>query len=142
MEAIELRSTSVASRPTNRTTKPIKVLYWVITGLFAAMMLMAGITEAIQHESGRLIMRHLGYPEHVMIVLGVGKILAAIALVQPRFRTIKEWAYAGLAFNFVGACAARAYAGDSTALILSPLLFLTVMFISYFLGKRVESLRS
>lgn len=141
MEAINFRHEFVASRSVNSPSKTLTIVYWVITGLFAAMMLMAGITEAIRHESGREIMRHLGYPEHVMIVLGMGKLLAAIALVQQRFRTVKEWAYAGLTFNFIGACAARASAGDSTMLIISPLLFLAVMFVSYFLWKRIESFR-
>ena len=142
MEAIELRSTSVASRPTSRKAKTIQVVYWVITSLFAAMLLMGGITELMQVEEGQQIIRHLGYPIHVMPLLGLGKTLAAVALLQRRFRTIKEWAYAGVTFNLIGACTARASAGDSTMLILSPLLFLAVMFVSYFLWKRVESFRN
>lgn len=42
--------------------KTLNILYWIVTILFAAMMLMAGIVEAIQHESGKEIMTHLGYP--------------------------------------------------------------------------------
>lgn len=118
--------------------KTLKILYWAITILLSLMLLMAGITEAIQHESGREIMRHLGYPENVLIIIGTAKILAAIALVQSRFQTIKEWAYAGITFNLIGACAARAYSGDSTGLIVSPLIFLGVMFLSYYLWKQVE----
>ena len=120
--------------------KSIKIIYWIITGLFALFMLFAGITEAIQHESGRQIMQHLGYPAHVLIVLGVGKILAAVALVQNKFKIIKEWAYAGLTFNFIGACVARAYGHDSIALIISPLLFMAVMFVAYYLWKKTETI--
>jgi hypothetical protein len=118
----------------------ITLLYRTITFLFAALLLMAGITEAIAHESGKEIMRHLGYPEHVLHVLGTGKILAAVALVQRRFPTLREWAYAGVTFNLLGAFVARAAAGDSAGLILSPLIFLAVMFASYLLGKKVERL--
>ncbi|PSR53446.1 DoxX family protein [Adhaeribacter arboris] len=117
--------------------KTVKILYWTVTGLFSLLLLMAGITEAIQPESGRQIMQHLGYPVHIMLVIGVGKILAVVALVQTRFRVIKEWAYAGITFNLIGAFVARAYAGDSIGLILSPLIFLSVMFLSYFLWKQV-----
>ncbi len=119
----------------------IHLLYRIITWLFAALLLMGGITEAIAHESGKEIMRHLGYPEHVLHVLGTGKILAAVALVQRRFPTLREWAYAGVTFNLLGAIVARAAAGDSIGLIGSPLIFLTVMFVSYFLGKKVEQLK-
>ncbi|RDC63800.1 DoxX family protein [Adhaeribacter pallidiroseus] len=117
--------------------KSIKITYWIITGLFALFMLFAGITEAMQHESGRQIMQHLGYPAHVLLVLGAGKILAALALIQNKFKIIKEWAYAGLTFNFIGACVARAYGQDSLGLILSPLLFMAAMFASYYLWKKI-----
>jgi hypothetical protein len=118
--------------------KTTGILYWTVTILFSTFLLMAGVTEALQHESGREIMRHLGYPEHVLILLGTGKVLAAVALLQRRFRTVKEWAYAGITFNLIGACAARAYGGDSIGLILSPLIFLSILFLSYYLWKRVE----
>jgi hypothetical protein len=118
----------------------IHLLYRTITWLFAALLLMAGITEAIAHESGKEIMRHLGYPEHVLHVLGAGKILAAVALVQRRFPTLREWAYAGVTFNLLGAFVARAAAGDSAGLVASPLIFLAVLFASYGLGKKAERL--
>jgi hypothetical protein len=118
--------------------KTINILHRAVTVLFAVLLLMAGVTEAIAHESGQEIMRHLGYPVHVLYVLGTGKILAAVALLQRRFPTVREWAYAGLTFNLIGAFVARTAAGDSTGLILSPLIFLAVMFVSYFLGKKAE----
>lgn len=122
--------------------KTIKVLHWTVTGLFSVFMLMAGIVEFIQSEEGKEIMRHLGYPLHILIVLGAGKILGAIALLQTKFKTIKEWAYAGFTFNFIGACVARADAGDSTALIISPLLFLAGLLLSYFFWKKYATLKS
>lgn len=116
----------------------LRVLYWTVTLFLSLMLLMGGITEFIQHESGKEIMRHLGYPVHVLTLLGLGKILAAVTLIQTRIHVVKEWAYAGITFNLVGAFAARANAGDSAALILSPLIFLVVVFVSYALWKRIE----
>lgn len=121
--------------------KTIHRLYRTVTVLFAALLLMAGIPEAVAHESGKEIMRHLGYPEYVLHVIGAGKILAAAALVQRRFPTVREWAYAGVTFNLLGAFVARAAAGDGAGLILSPLIFLAVLFVSYFLGKKAERLQ-
>jgi hypothetical protein len=113
------------------------VLYWSVTGLFALLLLMAGVTETLRVSEGQAIMRHLGYPVHVLSVIGVGKVLAALALVQQRFDTLKEWAYAGVTFNLLGACVARASAGDSAGLVASPLIFLAVLFTSYFLWKKM-----
>lgn len=118
--------------------KTTNIIYWIVTGLFAVFMLMAGVVEAIQHESGKEIMTHLGYPFHVLTVLGIGKILGAIVLFlqDRRFYTLKEWAYAGFAFNFIGAFVARLAAGDELGLVISPLLFLAFMFVSYFFWKK------
>lgn len=122
--------------------KTIKIIYWSVTILFALGMLMDGIIGVMQVEEGQVIMRHLGYPIYIMTILGVAKILGAVAIVQGRFYTIKEWAYAGFTFHFLGAAASRAFGGDSTALILSPFIFLSVMFLSYFLWKKVEQLKT
>jgi hypothetical protein len=45
----------------------------------------------------------IGIPLHLVMLLGVAKILDSIALVVPLWNTIKEWAYAGFAFTFIGA---------------------------------------
>ncbi|MBY0414245.1 MAG: DoxX family protein, partial [Bdellovibrionales bacterium] len=45
---------------------------------------------------------------------------------------LKEWAYAGFAFDFLGATASHALAGDS-ANALFPLLFFTALISSYLL---------
>jgi DoxX-like family len=37
-----------------------------------------------------------------MTILGVWYVLAGIAVLVPRFPRFKEWAYAGLVFNYTG----------------------------------------
>lgn len=117
--------------------KTINILYWVFTILFALFMLMAGVVEAIQHPSGKEIMDHLGYAYFNLTVLGIGKVLGAIALLLPptKFRVAKEWAYAGFAITFFGAFIARLSAHDDISLIISPFIFAAFMFIGYALWK-------
>ncbi|MCC3156751.1 DoxX family protein [Hymenobacter sp. 15J16-1T3B] len=117
--------------------KTIATLHWSFALPFAAFMLFGGISEVIHHPSGQEIMRHLGYPEHVLTVLGIGKLLGAAALLQPWHRTLKEWAYAGFTFNLLGASVARSAAHDGFWLVASPLLFLGFMLISYALWRRL-----
>ena len=50
----------------------------------------------------------LGYPLYVLKILGTCKILGAIALAVPGLRRIKEWAYAGFVYDFLGAAASHA----------------------------------
>ena len=48
------------------------------------------------------IMR-LGYPSYIIPALGLGKVLAILAILWPGLPRLKEWAYAGIFFNMVGA---------------------------------------
>jgi hypothetical protein len=120
--------------------KTARILYWTITILFATAMLLDSIGGITRAEAGQEVLRHLGYPMYVLTIFGVAKLLGAIAILQNKFRTVKEWAYAGFAFNFIGAAASRAFAGDSAGLIIMPIIMLAVMFFSYFLWKRTSQL--
>ena len=121
--------------------KTIKIIYWIVTILFSLFMLFSGVSEIIQTEQAKEIMKHLGYPIYVNTIIGVAKILGALALLQWKFQTIKEWAYAGFTIDFIGASASMFFAGDGILMALSTIPFLVVMFISYFLCKKVEQIK-
>jgi hypothetical protein len=53
----------------------------------------------------------LGFPVYFAVLLGVWKILGAIAILLPRFPLLKEWAYAGIFFDLTGAAVASAATG-------------------------------
>ena len=76
-------------------------------------------------------MTSLGYPLYVLKILGTCKILGAIALAVPGLRRIKEWAYAGFVFDFLGAAASHALNGDGPAEIAPALILLVILMASY-----------
>lgn len=119
--------------------KTIKSLYWIATIFIALLMLLDGYGGVSQQLAGQEVMKHLGYPMYVLIIFGIAKIMGAIAIVQTKYRTLKEWAYAGFAFNFIGASASRAFAGDGPGEIIFPLIALAILLIPYFLWKKYES---
>jgi len=116
--------------------KTLKVWYWVITILFAAFMAFSGVMGLIGSEQGNAVLIDLGYPLYLNIIIGIAKVLGAIVLVQPKFPTLKEWAYAGFAIDIIGASASFGLNGSGIGPTLSPLIFLAVMFLSYFLWKK------
>ncbi|RIV23705.1 DoxX family protein [Fibrisoma montanum] len=126
----------VAENLTAPIVKTIRIAYWSLTGLFALAMLMDGIAGTVQEETGQEVMRHLGYPMYLLTICGIAKILGVAALLQTRFQTIKEWAYAGFTINFIGAFASRAFVGDQAGLLIPPLVMLAVLFLTYFVWKR------
>lgn len=120
--------------------KTIKILYWTLTLVFFLAMLMDSIGGIMRAEAGQEVMRHLGYPMYVLSIFGVAKLLGAIAILQTKFRTIKEWAYAGFTINFIGAVASRAFVGDEIGLLIPPIIALVFMFGTYSLWKKFEQL--
>jgi hypothetical protein len=53
----------------------------------------------------------LGFPVYFAVLLGIRKILGAIAILLPRFPLLNEWAYAGNFFDLTGAAVASAATG-------------------------------
>lgn len=120
------------------TTKTMKTTYWITTIIFALWLVLDGIGGVTQAQAGQEALAHLGYPMYLLIISGVAKLLAAVAIVQTRFRTIKEWAYAGYALNCIGAFASRAFVGDSLFMVIMPLIFLGIMFIPYYFWRKTR----
>jgi uncharacterized membrane protein len=85
--------------------KKINILYWIFTVLFALFMLFSGITNAmVTEDSVALIVDTLGYPKYTVAFLGVAKIVGSLGVLIPGIpRWLKEWAYAGLFFDLIGA---------------------------------------
>lgn len=83
--------------------KKTNTLYWIFTGLFGALMLFSAIPDAMCVPDAMTFMKTLGYPTYFTPFIGVAKILGVAALLIPLPPRIKEWAYAGLAFDLTGA---------------------------------------
>ena len=67
----------------------------------------------------------LGYPLYFFAILGIWKVLGAIAILVPGFPRLKEWAYAGIFFDLTGAAASCAAVGGYGAYafhVIAPLI--------------------
>lgn len=84
--------------------KKTKILYWTFTGLFAFMMFGSAIPDVFLSEVAIKGMHtDLGYPIYLIPFIGIAKCLGVIAILIPGFPRIKEWAYAGLMIDLIGA---------------------------------------
>lgn len=77
----------------------------------------------------------LGYPLYLMKILGFAKILGGIDILTGRLPRMKEWAYAGFSFDFLGGTASHVLSGDATH-ALFPFMFFLFMAVSYYLWHR------
>jgi hypothetical protein len=107
------------------------ITYWISTGFIA---LLEGVMPAFtsQTEMAKEGIRHLGYPEYFGNVLVVFKILGVLALVLPQIpKRVKEWAYAGFAFDFLFAAISHGIVDGLIGQTFFPIIVLGVLIISY-----------
>ncbi len=105
--------------------------YWLATALFCLAMTAGGMMNLMRAEMQKEAMTALGYPEYLMTILGVAKILGVIALLIPKTPLLKEWAYAGFTFDLLGAAASHAFIGDPIVEAFVPLVILAIAIASY-----------
>ena len=79
--------------------------YWVTTALIVFELALGGAWDILRVPQVRDLIERLGYPQYFLVILGIWKLLGAVALVIPRFPRLKEWAYAGALFDLTGAVA-------------------------------------
>ena len=115
----------------------MKIAYWIVTALMAALMVISAIPDVLMVPEAVEIFAHLGYPKYLLPFIGVAKILGVITVLAPGLRRLKEWAYAGLVFDLVGAFYSHISVGDPVASWIFPLLGLALVTGSYFLYHAV-----
>ncbi len=112
-------------------TRTKKIIYWVSTIWLALGMVATGLVQlAIIHQEASY-MKNLNYPAYVMPLLGVWKLLGAVAILVPRFPLLKEWAYAGLFFAMTGAGWSHIASGTADQ-IYPSILLLSLTIVSWY----------
>ena len=111
----------------------MRIVYWIVTVLVAVGLLMSGIGHLARAEPIVEGMTHMGYPLYMMTLLGVWKVLGAIALLAPGAARVKEWAYAGAFFLLTGAAISHVVGEGNVGGIVAPLVLLVLLIASYVL---------
>jgi len=119
------------------------IAYWTVTLLLAAAVMLSGIGQLMQYGGNLELVTNLGYPLYILTILGIWKVLGAIALVVPRFPRLKEWVHAGIFFLMTGAALSHALAndyGDNGFLIILPLSYAALNIASWALRPKSRKL--
>ena len=120
--------------------KKINIIYWILTGLFAFLMLGSAIPDIIiSSVAVKGMHEELGYPIYFIPFIGVAKLLGVIAVLIPGFHKLKEWAYAGLIFDLIGATySILAIGKPDWMFMLLPLALGTASYIFYRRRTRLQ----
>ncbi len=115
-----------------------KLLFWIPTGLLAALVAISGTVNVTHQPRVMLVAEHLGYPQYLLTILGVCKLLAVLTLLSARrWPRLTEWAFAGLVFDFAGAFVSHLAMSDTFAQTAPSVAMLVLTVITY----RATSLR-
>ncbi len=120
--------------------KPKVIAYWVCTVVIALCIGSGGLAQALRLPQNVEGMTALGYPVHFIVLLGVWKVLGALALLAPGLRLVKEWAYVGIFIDLSGAIVASAANGAAAFHVIAPLVLIGILVASWAL--RPESRRT
>jgi len=111
-----------------------KIAYWASTAI-ACLALFGSLSYLTGSEQVVAGFAKAGYPQHLRIVLGIAKPIAAIVLLLPGFALLKEWAYAGVTFALVMATISGYLSGEGAKDVILPLVILAAVFARYVSGR-------
>ena len=127
-QGIDMAAVTSSQTPSARAVRTKLVTYWIATGLVTTELAVGAEWDIMRNPHVRDVVTHLGYPTYFLVLLGIWKLLGAVALLAPRFPLLKEWAYAGVFFVYSGAIVSHLTTGKDLQLLgdLFGLLVLTV----------------
>lgn len=112
--------------------KTAKILYRIAT-IALALFILPGLFF-MNSEMAMEGMKHVGLENAKWLqqILGIASPLAILTILIPQVcARVKEWAYAGLGFIYIGAFWAHLQLGDTPAEIAMPLVTFAVLALSY-----------
>src|SRR5471030_1113737 len=109
------------------------IWYWIITAILSFCIFFGGLTQALLLKQTVQGFKPLGYPTYFISLIGVWKMLGIIAILIPKFKLLKEWAYAGLFFTMTGAVISHIASNDIKPQIIAPIVFTIFIVLSWYL---------
>lgn len=123
-------------------TKRNKIIYWIVTGFLSFGMVAGGVQQMLQIGGYNEIIKQLGYPQYLLSILGVWKILGVIAILIPKFPLLKEWAYAGFFFAMSGASISHFAVSQSFTEAIPSLILLLATILSWYFRPESRKIAS
>lgn len=112
--------------------------FWVTTGLFALQIAFTAYAQLTLPQVAEAF-HHLGFPDYFRVGLSWAKLVGLVVLLAPRLPArLKEWAYAGFAFDLCSAVVAHLAVGDGAQAWGWAAGTLLLWSASYFFWRRLH----
>jgi hypothetical protein len=109
------------------------IWYWIITVVLSFFIFSGGLAQALQVKGVVQGFKPLGYPTYFISLIGIWKMLGVIAILIPKFKLLKEWAYAGLFFTMTGAIISHIASNNISIQIIAPVVLAVFTVLSWYL---------
>jgi hypothetical protein len=116
--------------------KKINIFYWICTGILIPALGIGSAFGVVSDPGSVQIVTSLGYPAYLVPFLSLARLLGLAVIVIPKLRRLKEWAYAGLAFDIIGAMYSQMAIGNPVKYLVFLFMALLFLFGSYLLYHR------
>jgi hypothetical protein len=111
--------------------KKINIIYWIATVLIMLFLLSSVIGSFTNNPKGAAIMAQLGYKPYIIKALAIAKAVGIIVLLIPGWPRLKEWVYAGFAYDLIGATFSMIAVGMAAKNWAIMPVFIIILAVSY-----------
>lgn len=129
------------TEPRMQRSKGIVVGFWILTALFCLEMSFTAYYELMILPQAAQAFTRLGFPsDSFRVALSWAKVAGVIVLLVPMVPArLKEWAYAGFAFNLASALIAHFSIGDRPLAFVPSTITAVLWAFSYFFWRRLQT---
>ena len=121
-----------------RRSNGIVIAFWIVTVVFCLQMAFTAYAELRLPQVAEAF-THLGFPSYFRVELSWAKVVGVVLLLAPVPARLKEWAYAGFAFDLGSAIIAHVSVGDGPEAWGWAAGTAVLWVLSYVLWRRVQA---
>ena len=118
------------------------IWYWIVTIALSFCIFFGGLFQALLLKGVIQGFKPLGYPTYFISLIGIWKVFGVIAILIPKFKLLKEWAYAGIFFAMTGAVISHIASNDIHAQIIAPFILAIFAVLSWYLRPASRKITS
>ncbi len=115
--------------------------FWIATGLFCLQIGFTGYAQ-LRLPQVAAAFTHLGFPDYFRVELSWAKFAGIVLLLAPVPSRLKEWVYAGFAFDLASAVVAHLSVGDGVQAWGWAAATGVLLGVSYYFWRRLEDARA
>ena len=121
--------------------KKNKIIFWISTSiifLWEGLMPLGTLLFAPEYANAGT--KPLGYPDYFAYALIICKVLGATAIMIPKLPVkLREWAFAGLAFELIFATYSHIVVDGNIGFIMLPVIIGIILAVSYIYKNKINS---